>query len=358
MTIMSYPITYEATVLKPRHTYASKEAFGEWIVVHIEDVDPGDAPITLSWHKGDDQRMTLQAPENEPFVARYYDGSHWVPIITSDGGPTEYASAETLWPLRMKDHSVVTTPFRPEPRTLMGALTDNASVDLKRFADSRAITQLKQLGADQIKALDETSFRGTSKSTRREAESLALADAMDMISIEGRLYRRCLNEPMLQYSTAWMKKDEAVVFVTDEFPDKIQSGGIFRIDRFDDLIDQLTRNEGLKVTLLADGLEVIEPGTFSLDDEAWTISRIARRFLDNMHPWTKEADFDSEVPLYYSLRDALRAHDSDPSHENIRELVRTMQAFAPFADETFSQQLQSAFQRWDDRPIVFSTYEV
>lgn len=359
MTIMSYPITYEARVMRPRHSTASMEPFGEWIDVLVEDVAEADAPIAMSWSRTDgDNRSTARMPEDQPYIARYHDESHWVPIILSKSTGSEHATVENLMPARISDAGMTSTPFRLEPRSIMGGLKDHAgSHDIARHATLNAINRLKNLGSGAIVPLDARNFREVFETNRDAAVALALADVADMINVDGRLYRRCLNEPMLGVSPPRRKTDVANIFITDEFPVKYWQEEIFRVDRYEDLVEYVMRNHfGVPTALHADNLVVQAPETFNLNDDEWTMASFTSQMLDKMHPWTKEADYD-DVIVWLETREVLRAYDRSPSSETASELHTALVRLGELLPDEYQDDLSRVLDRWDNRIVNIAGFD-
>lgn len=335
--LVRVPFSYTARVVGKGKRSPSIEDFWEWTDLEVAEPDDSEAPVALRWRDsfpGDGFAMRHNwglFPLDGICESRWFEGSHWTPVLAEDMDTRSSAERVGLESLAAKCRAGddYNNPFMN-------------SFHLKREFGERP----------EGRPLIPGDYRSAENSTRDSEIEALRAKAAKLISVHGTVWQRSA-EPVL-YLKEWVMRNHNIQAAIKVLPcdsrDIKDPCAVYRADRFDEAalgaIPGVEADYDLGVN---DGreVEVLIPESLSYRDEELAFEHVAAKLVAR---WADKPikSFDNRTALaWLSLSRACASNDEE-KHELIEA---ALEDYAIVADEDGARWANAAIGRWRSRPI-------
>ena len=345
--LVRVPFPYSAVVIGKGKRKPETQFFWEWLDLEIAEPDDLEAPVALRWRDAfpaddpgfADRHKWGLFPADGLCESRWFDGSHWMPVLVEDSRTR--ASAE-----RMPKDDLVR-------RCAEGNDRDNPLVPF--FHETGAA------GNPAAKPIDYEDYR-TVQSCGREAQVQALTEkARNLIVADGAVWRQTA-EPVC-YLKEWVHHGHsyqaAIKVLPCDSTDITDPCQVYRADRFDEAAEAaILRGDHadgeVEVMNLPRRVEVLVPESVRYRDEEKALDHSVYRLLcDYSDKPLKELHPDLAAG-WFALRSAFEADDHfDLVEGALEDFLHSL------PEDTRQKRYASrALERWRSRPIWLADEEV
>lgn len=317
------PFVYEATVLPKKARNPRAVWFGEFADVDIKEVSDFDAPVALRWAAGAFNRDGIDGVNER----RWFDGSFWEPAIYYySGRPNEHIDAANMAEATQKGHS-------------HSLLIRSVDWRVRDFLNGTAEG-----------ALHSEDYRLVHSSFRDEELEKTLAIAGDTLIVDGKVWQRSF-EPVYRVSDSGTFQRYVRLNVEKPPEDLRAQEGVFRLDRFDDLVAYALEKFGEEIDE-KERVQVLVPEALAYDDEYPALLGGLKRVVQSQRDKIGDRET-AEIMAWAVMRDAVREMEASPDDRTINAAIERAQEWIEVtaADEFWTEPAVSAIKRWSVRPI-------
>lgn len=322
------PFVYYAEITPKKARNSRKAMFGEYVDAEIREVADFDAPVALRW-AADKYGQKGLGGFNE---RRWFDGRLWEPsIYYYSGRPNEHIDAAGL-----------------EEATRRGyrhsALIHNYDHQVSQLIDGK------------VAALDPAECREV-LSSERDRE---LRKTMDLIEgvliVDGKVWKESA-EPVYRVSDSGGFQRYIRLEVIEPPTELRQQEGVFRIDRFDDLVAYAREKFGEEFDD-ENRVDVLIPEAVGYDDEYPSLLAGLKETVDRQQSEIGSRET-VEIVAWAGMRDAVRDMEAAPDPETIEAAIQAAEAWleTTVASKYWREAAVTAIGRWNVRPILMSAEE-
>ncbi len=276
--ILSVPFAYEVVGYEPRRQNASRDARRGVVEVWVEEVDPMDAPVAVTWRRQPDRHDEDVAT----IEVRRFAGGLWCSAADSPHAP----------------HPPEGGPLRGED---MVRAVREGMLDSNPFAGF--LSGMPAEGREPI------AFRRESGSNRDAVEAAVRTRASELVAIDGELFLVC-PEPVFALSRGHVERASEAVSVRWYEPwlhGHGSRGGVYRLDEWDHLLRDARRETGgrTRFDLPAEhpGVALADPSALTLPLEGSALAERALELLSEMGSYLSDQAESASFGRHYGGRD-------------------------------------------------------
>lgn len=362
---VSLPIHYTINTRKKHHRSHQECKVWDFADFHIEEIFPEDAPIVIQgfdrnnkpYKDPKDQHRygyyssssIIRTDPNPTGVLRYHEGSFWYP---------EFNSADLIvnaenWSSRTRKDDLLHTMER--------RFWDNLFEEAK---DHKLPHELRY-----IVMYDEDEHRNIAESNRQEVyDFYASRISKDVRVIDGQIYHRT-PEPVYALVKHHNCLQVTTLFNTNEELETGEKIEFFRLDRFDEMVEQINDFKDLfpeqfgdREIITGSRPEILMHGILEFADDERSLMRTAKLGHVSIENELKHMSRDGMV-AWFDMKVALKVAGSTPEADQIEAVaeiyaklcdqIKGMPEFdmLPANIKKFTYQADYILNRWEARDI-------